>query len=519
MNSKLKECHPGVSLWRTIGSMRLVCALVAFSAMMFFSACSNYQEEFDNNFGALEYVDDVDNSSSSGDDGVSSETTTASSSSMENPTASSSSGPASSGVEPLSSEAVPTQSSEESSSSSAQSSSSSILPYTPPSGPNYDTLDYNGQKYRTVKIGDQEWMAENMNAVVDGSTCYRDSSIYCDMYGRLYSWDAAMKVCPEGWRLPDTTDWSILFKSVGGKATAATHLKATTSWTKNGDGNGDDAFGFSAFAAGGSDTGSDVKYAGKGIDAAFWTSEVKNSYDAWGVGMYWADSHPKIEVHPLASNRRSVRCIKESNSSSSSSVASSSSVSSSSQSSSSEKTEKCYGKEYTPSTHFCDDRDGAIYRYFTTELVTWMAENLNYEMQESYCPEDETEKCEKYGRLYTWEAAKVACPSGWHLASSNEYGQLRYDVGNVANRLMSESWNGQDGIGFDALPAGYRYSSGSGYNNVGKRAYFWTSTEETSTTSNYMDIAYRESSAQYMIEIVLEGDRKEAYSVRCAKDR
>lgn len=696
MNSKLKECHPGVSLWRTIGSMRLVCALVAFSAMMFFSACSNYQEEFDNNFGALEYADDEGESSPSGGDDPQS------SPSGDNDSLSSSV-PTSSGGIQSSSSTVPlvegdslndfrdgkkyklvtigeqkwmaenlnfeteksrcydnsngnclkygrlytwadaqsacpegthlptdaemkileehildsldhsaragnmlkstegwadggssnkgkdfygftglpagmwkdgkyvkkdssaafwsadeaigrelyygnavfarlinqslengfsvrclvgekkaeatSSSSSLSSSSSAQSSSSSILPYTPPSGPNYDTLDYNGQKYRTVKIGDQEWMAENMNAVVDGSTCYRDSSIYCDMYGRLYSWDAAMKVCPEGWRLPDTTDWSILFKSVGGKATAATHLKATTSWTKNGDGNGDDAFGFSAFAAGGSDTGSDVKYAGKGIDAAFWTSEVKNSYDAWGVGMYWADSHPKIEVYTLASNRRSVRCIKESNSSSSSSVASSSSVSSSSQSSSSEKTEKCYGKEYTPSTHFCDDRDGAIYRYFTTELVTWMAENLNYEMQESYCPEDETEKCEKYGRLYTWEAAKVACPSGWHLASSNEYGQLRYDVGNVANRLMSESWNGQDGIGFDALPAGYRYSSGSGYNNVGKRAYFWTSTEETSTTSNYMDIAYRESSAQYMIEIVLEGDRKEAYSVRCAKDR
>lgn len=175
----------------------------------------------------------------------------------------------------------------------------------------YITDERDGQTYRTVKIGDQVWMAENMNADEDGSVCYRDSSKYCDVYGRLYSWDAAMKVCPEGWRLPDTTDWSILFKSVGGKDNAATHLKATSSWDSNGDGNGDDKFGFSAFAAGGSDTGSDLKYAGKGNSAAFWTSEVKNSYDAWGVGMYWADSYPTIDEGSLASNRRSVRCIKD----------------------------------------------------------------------------------------------------------------------------------------------------------------------------------------------------------------
>ncbi len=366
-----------------------------------FAACSNYQEEFDNNFGALEYADDVDYSSpSGGDDPL----------------------PSSSDVDNPSSSSVPTSSSEEVSSSSAksssssESSSSSIVPYTPPSGPNYDTLDYNGQKYRTVKIGDQEWMAENMNAKVDGSACYRDSSKYCDMYGRLYSWDAAMKVCPEGWRLPDTTDWSILFKSVGGKATAATHLKATTSWTKNGDGNGDDAFGFSAFAAGGSDTGSDVKYAGKGIDAAFWTSEVKNSYAAWGVGMYWADSHPKIEVHPLASNRRSVRCIKG-EPSSSSSVKSSSSVSSSS-------------SDYSSSGEFTDprsDKGGTshIYPYVKYNGLVWMDEDLSYRT-------DQMEMGNSSHPLYSWKSAQKACPEGWRLPTIEEFNNsqgLEYKIG------------------------------------------------------------------------------------------
>ena len=290
---------------------------------LLFAACTDYQAEFDNAFGAMEYseLDNPDLSSnsntessnaqtpkSSGGDGASSETASASSSSTGNPTGTSSSGPTSSGVEPLSSEAVPTQSSEESSSSSAQSSSSSIVPYTPPPG-SYGEMDYKEQKYRTVKIGDQEWMAENMNAVVDGSTCYRDSSKYCDMYGRLYKWEEAKTICPEGWRLPDTTDWTILFEFVGGKAQAATHLKATTSWTKNGDGNGDDAFGFSAFAAGGWSASGPHWYLGEGNSTSFWTSVTVNSNEAWSVGMYWADSYPSIAESAMAQGL-SVRCVK-----------------------------------------------------------------------------------------------------------------------------------------------------------------------------------------------------------------
>lgn len=364
-----------------------------------FAACSNYQEEFDNNFGALEYVDDVDYSSPSGGDDP-----LFSSSDVDNPSSSSSFVPTSSSEEVSSSSAK--------SSSSSESSSSSIVPmssYTPPPG-SYGKIDYKGQTYRTVKIGDQEWMAENMNAKVDGSACYRDSSKYCDMYGRLYSWDAAMKVCPEGWRLPDTTDWSILFKSVGGMATAATHLKATSGWTS--DGNGDDKFGFSAFAAGGSDTGSAVKYAGKGIDAAFWTSEVKNSYDAWGVGMYWADSHPKIEVHTLASNRRSVRCMKDAKPLSSSSATSSSS------------------SDYSSSGEFTDPRPdnggtSHIYPYVRYNGLVWMDEDLSYRT-------DQMEMGNSSHPLYSWKSAQKACPEGWRLPTIEEFNNsqgLEYKIG------------------------------------------------------------------------------------------
>lgn len=467
MNSKLNERF----VRHTAVPRAQVYPFVILALAFLFAACSNYQEEFDNNFGALEYVDDVDYSSPSGGD---------------DPLPSSSDG-----NNPLSS-SVPTSSSEEVSSSSAksssssESSSSSIVPmssYTPPPG-SYGKIDYKGQTYRTVKIGDQEWMAENMNAKVDGSACYRDSSKYCDMYGRLYSWDAAMKVCPEGWRLPDTTDWSILFKSVGGKATAATHLKATSGWTS--DGNGDDKFGFSAFAAGGSDTGSAVKYAGKGIDAAFWTSEVKNSYDAWGVGMYWADSHPKIEVHTLASNRRSVRCIKG-EPSSSSSVKSSSSESSSS--------------DYSSSGEFTDPRPdnggtSHIYPYVRYNGLVWMDEDLSYRT-------DQMEMGNFSHPLYSWKSAQEACPPGWRLPTIDEFNNSK----GLEEKVDLRSKLG----GYFLMTEGHKTEN---------EGMYWTQSSKDDTVYALQFSNNRESGAVVGVDkkILEENSASATFAVRCVTE-
>jgi uncharacterized protein (TIGR02145 family) len=105
-----------------------------------------------------------------------------------------------------------------------------------------------GKTYRTVKIGKQTWMAENLNYKTDSSWCYDNDTSNCKKYGRLYDWNAAMKACPAGWRLPDTSDWNKLVIAAGGTAgqseTGAQNLKSQ-SWD-----NGTNSLGFSALPGG-----------------------------------------------------------------------------------------------------------------------------------------------------------------------------------------------------------------------------------------------------------------------------
>lgn len=107
-----------------------------------------------------------------------------------------------------------------SSSSVFNKSSSSVSSGSNPAGDlNSDgtfTDSRDGRVYKTVKVGNQVWMAENLQyEIADGSACYNDDSGYCEVFGRLYSWDAATDACPEGWTLPSELDWYALVDEVG----------------------------------------------------------------------------------------------------------------------------------------------------------------------------------------------------------------------------------------------------------------------------------------------------------------
>ena len=170
-------------------------------------------------------------------------------------------------------------SSKKAKSSSSNVSSSSLTPRavdpaTIVMGKMTDSRD--GKKYKTVTIGDQTWMAENINYETENSYCYNESAEYCAKYGRLYTWDAAMdNACPEGWHLPDTTEWSSLFKAVACDSIVGDRLDPASGLREGCDGSWNGAF--LALPAG------SMSYVGfydaEGDYAYFWSSiKRKDSY-------------------------------------------------------------------------------------------------------------------------------------------------------------------------------------------------------------------------------------------------
>ena len=149
----------------------------------------------------------------------------------------------------------------------------------------------------------------------------------------------------------------------------------------------------------------------------------------------------------------------------------------------------------------------------------WMAENLNDPSKGGKCYEDKPENCEKYGRLYTWDEAMNACPTGWHLPSKDEWQTLVdfADSAEVAGKKLKakSGWNkpgnGTDDFGFSALPGGSTNEDG-GFSDVGEYGYWWTSTEESGSGSAFVRALGENVSVGFQKWTIY------LYSVRCVKD-
>ena len=112
-----------------------------------------------------------------------------------------------------------------------------------------------------------------------------------------------------------------------------------------------------------------------------------------------------------------------------------------------------------------------------------MAQNLNYKVEGSYAYDDHEHNRKELGLLYTWEAAKKACPGGWHLPTDSEWATLVNQFGgmDMAGEALksvkgwNEDGNGTNSSGFDAPAGGHRKPDGS-YMTQGVLGIYWTST-------------------------------------------
>jgi uncharacterized protein (TIGR02145 family) len=200
----------------------------------------------------------------------------------------------------------------------------------------YGTMtDQDGNTYRTVQIGTQLWMAENLRTtkyqngqaipyinnktswaqLTTGAFNYYDyNSAYDCPYGKLYNWYAvenANKLCPSGWHVPTLSEWNQLFSFLGGASQSMIKLKTsgTTYWTAPTNVNGSNSSGFSALPGGiGSPDGS---HGYLNWDALWWTSTVSGS-NAYYIAMRNAVNTSSVYSFPDNKNyAKSIRCIKD----------------------------------------------------------------------------------------------------------------------------------------------------------------------------------------------------------------
>lgn len=328
------------------------------------------------------------------------------------------------------------------------------------------------QEYRTVMVGDEEWFAQNLNYATSNSVC--DT---CELYGRLYNYADAMIACPAGWTVPAFADMVSLFSEnenvfISPKKLLSQKLAGT------------DVFGFSGITSG---------------FYSFKDNVIKRRGEVFNLWLYDETdnlalrakidgSKSMLEINPLAKDYGfSVRCVRQN------------------------QTHRDDSKKI-----LIDTRDSHFYSTAMIGGRNWMTMNLRYRMPQSYCYGDDKSNCSRYGRLYTWDAANVACPIGWHLPNNVDLSTLLSYVGSSGverslNLRAGSFANGMDKFGFSVLPAGSYDSIGKAFYGLDNYASFWTSTENNDDFAYYLNI--------YINDVNIYNNVKTlGYSVRCVQD-
>jgi uncharacterized protein (TIGR02145 family) len=190
--------------------------------------------------------------------------------------------------------------------------------------------DIDGNTYKTVIIGKQEWMAENLNVehyrngdpipqiqdkeewanLTTGAWCYyENNSENGVIYGKLYNWYAVMDprgLAPEGWHIPDDEEWNTIINLLGGAGTAGKEMKSSSGWIEGG--NGTNSSGFSGLPGG--YRNHDGYFSNIGKNGIFWSSTAFNEKSAWFRNLIGSISDV-YRPNYFFVNGLSIRCVKD----------------------------------------------------------------------------------------------------------------------------------------------------------------------------------------------------------------
>ena len=208
--------------------------------------------------------------------------------------------------------------------------------------PEYGTVTdaRDGREYRTVKIGEQWWMAENLDYAVDSSWCLNDDADFCLVYGRLYQWTAAMNldtvyltrnakpdglvktphqgICPDGWHVPSNREFVKLYRYAEdfyGSEGVGSSLKSESGWASGyGENPGTDKFGFN-FKPGGMRIDDGTYWFDGQEDGVMMTSTEVGEKDHADIAYLWMFFYnggvSSIDGSYTKRYATSLRCIKD----------------------------------------------------------------------------------------------------------------------------------------------------------------------------------------------------------------
>jgi len=143
----------------------------------------------------------------------------------------------------------------------------------------------------------------------------------------------------------------------------------------------------------------------------------------------------------------------------------------------------------------------------------WMANNLNVNVPESYCYEDQEQNCKRYGRLYTWQVAHEECRQfgdAWRLPESSDWQRMVESYGESKNAYQALIVGGSSR--FNLVFGGGREPDG-GYKRKDAHGFYWTASEIDTNTAWF----YNLGTGGEMVTRH-EGEKDRALSVRCIRD-